>query len=119
MSGKDWKSEGGASEDDKVSSFLVVKTTPEAGSATAPGTWEGKDPLPDSNERIDTLKRELHLVTKLRRTFAATLYMMNAAHDDLVALGERLDRLTIASRQCRESLIEARKKDECQRQKQQ
>lgn len=114
MSGSDGESNGGASEDDKLSSFIVVDSTkPDAGSVTAPaGPCEGKDPLPaDSDERIDMLKRELHLVQKLRRTFAAMLYMMEAANDDLGALGERMDRLTTASRQCREALMRARQTD--------
>ena len=93
---------------------MVVETKPESGSVTAPaGPGEGKKdpPLPDSDERIDTLTRELHLVQKLRRTFAAVLFLMEAAQDDLIALGERLDRLTKASRQCREALMRARQKD--------
>ena len=62
----------------------------------------------DDVERLASLECELQLVQKLRRTFAACLHLMEAARDDLITLGERMDRLTTASRQCREALAARR-----------
>ena len=47
---------------------------------------------------------EVILLTKFRLALGSTLRMLECARDDLVRLGERMDRLTVASRQCRERL---------------
>ena len=47
---------------------------------------------------------EVMLLTKFRLALGSTLRMLECARDDLVRLGERMDRLTVASRQCRERL---------------
>lgn len=47
---------------------------------------------------------EVILLTKFRLALGSTLRMLECARDDLVRLGERMDRLTVASRECREKL---------------
>jgi len=47
---------------------------------------------------------EVILLTKFRLALGSTLRMLECARDDLVRLGERMDRLTVASRECRERL---------------
>ena len=47
---------------------------------------------------------EVMLLTKFRLALGSTFRMLECARDDLVRLGERMDRLTIASRECRERL---------------
>jgi hypothetical protein len=54
---------------------------------------------------------ELELLRKVRLALAATLHMLECARDDLVALGDRMDRLRIASEQCRVALQEKKKKE--------
>jgi hypothetical protein len=47
---------------------------------------------------------EVILLTKFRLALGSTLRMLECARDDLVRLGERMDRLMVASRECRERL---------------
>lgn len=47
---------------------------------------------------------EVILLTKFRLALGSTLRMLECARDDLVRLGDRMDRLTVASRECREKL---------------
>ena len=67
--------------------------------------------LPDGNQgttsaEVDDIDYdpEVILLTKFRLALGSTLRMLECARDDLVRLGERMDRLTVASRQCRERL---------------
>ena len=68
-------------------------------------------PLPDGNQgttrpQVDDIDNdpEVILLTKFRLALGSTLRMLECARDDLVRLGERMDRLTVASQQCREKL---------------
>ena len=54
---------------------------------------------------VTTPITELELIAKLRLAFGATLEMLEAARDNLVTLGERMDRLHDTSRQCRMALL--------------
>jgi hypothetical protein len=47
---------------------------------------------------------ELELISKLRLAFGSALHMLESARDNLVVLGNRMDRLQDKSRQCREAL---------------
>lgn len=67
--------------------------------------------LPDGNQgtaraEVDDVDNdpEVILLTKFRLALGSTLRMLECARDDLVRLGERMDRLAVASRQCRERL---------------
>jgi hypothetical protein len=51
------------------------------------------------------LDQELRILRKLKLAFAASLPMLEAAQNDLVEMGNRLDRLRIASEQCRAALL--------------
>ena len=77
--------------------------------------------LPDGNQgtasaEVDDVDNdpEVVLLTKFRLALGSTLRMLECARDDLVRLGERMDRLAVASRQCRERL-EAQQEVERQR----
>jgi BMFP domain-containing protein YqiC len=61
---------------------------------------------------------ELELITKLRLAFAAMLQMLEAARDNLVTLGERMDRLHDTSRQCRMALLLQKQQQEQHEQQQ-
>jgi hypothetical protein len=54
------------------------------------------------------MDRELEMLRKMRLAMTATLAMFEAARDDLAELGDRMDRLRIASRACRKSILEER-----------
>ena len=60
----------------------------------------------DGNSTEDDIDNdpEVILLTKFRLALGSTLRMLECARDDLVRLGERMDRLTVASRECREKL---------------
>ena len=60
----------------------------------------------DGNSAEDDIDNdpEVMLLTKFRLALGSTLRMLECARDDLVRLGERMDRLTVASRECREKL---------------
>lgn len=68
---------------------------------------DSKEPLnasvndDDEDARLDF---EIQLVRKMRLAFASSLHMLEAARDDLVEIGARMDRLQAASELCRESL---------------
>ena len=59
---------------------------------------------------------ELELIAKLRLAFGATLQMLEAARDNLVTLGERMDRLHDTSQQCRLALLERQQQQQQQQQ---
>lgn len=50
------------------------------------------------------LDLELHVIRKMRLAFEASLQMLEAVRDDLVEMGDRMDRLAAASKRCREAL---------------
>ena len=54
---------------------------------------------------------ELETLRKMRTAFAATLFMLENARDGLVQLGDRMDRLRVASEQCRRHLRRKARKD--------
>ena len=60
----------------------------------------------DGNSAEDNIDNdpEVILLTKFRLALGSTLRMLECARDDLVRLGDRMDRLTVASRECREKL---------------
>jgi hypothetical protein len=62
--------------------------------------------------REERLDRELRLVRKMRLALASTLHMFEAARDDLVEMGNRMDRLRAASEICRKALREKKAKED-------
>lgn len=58
----------------------------------------------DSNKEEQKLDQELRILRKLKLALAASLPMLEAAQHDLVEMGNRLDRLRIASERCRAAL---------------
>jgi hypothetical protein len=54
---------------------------------------------------------ELELLRKVRLALAATLHMLECARDDLAALGDRMDRLRMASERFRMALQEKKKRE--------
>jgi hypothetical protein len=67
---------------------------------------------PEMTQREERLDRELRLVRKMRLALASTLHMFEAARDDLVELGNRMDRLRSASELCRKALREKKAKED-------
>jgi hypothetical protein len=63
-------------------------------------------------QREERLDRELRIVRKMRLALASTLHMFEAARDDLVELGNRMDRLRAASELCRKALTENKAREE-------
>lgn len=59
------------------------------------------DSTHDDEARLDA---ELQLVRKMRLAFTSSLHMLEAARDDLIAMGLRMDRLQQASQLCRTAL---------------
>ena len=55
---------------------------------------------------------ELELLRKVRLALGSMLFMLECARDDLVAMGERMDRLRAVSEQCRMALEDKKKKGE-------
>jgi hypothetical protein len=69
---------------------------------------------PSSSSQVDEelkLDEELRILRKLKLAFAASLPMLEAAQKDLIEMGNRLDRLRIASEQCRAALLLEEKND--------
>ena len=64
-----------------------------------------------SNTEEQSCNAELELLRKVRLALGATLHMLECAQDDLVALGDRMDRLRIASERCRIALQEKKKRE--------
>jgi len=79
--------------------------TDECGQAEASITSQDTSKV-DGNSTEDDIDNdpEVILLTKFRLALGSTLRMLECARDDLVRLGERMDRLTVASRECREKL---------------
>jgi PleD family two-component response regulator len=67
---------------------------------------------PEMTQREERLDRELRLVRKMRLALASTLHMFEAARDDLVGLGNRMDRLRATSELCRKALREKKAKED-------
>lgn len=67
---------------------------------------------PEMTQREERLDHELRLVRKMRLALASTLHMFEAARDDLVELGNRMDRLRAASELCRKALREKKAKED-------
>ena len=65
-----------------------------------------------TQEREERLDRELCLVRKMRLALASTLHMFEAARDDLVEMGNRMDRLRASSELCRKALREKKAKED-------
>jgi D-alanyl-D-alanine dipeptidase len=61
------------------------------------------DDVSEEEARLDV---ELKVVRKMRLAFTATLKLLEAARDDLVEMGSRIDRLTTTSQKCRATLEE-------------
>jgi len=57
-------------------------------------------------------KEELELLRKVRLALGSMLHMLECSRDDLVAMGERMDRLRVASERCRTTLAEQKKNRE-------
>lgn len=68
---------------------------------TAPNEQSGAASLTDEEARLDA---ELEIIEKMKQAFAAGLHMLEAARDDLVEMGNRMDRLRHASELCRKAL---------------
>lgn len=51
------------------------------------------------------LEMELLLVRKMRQAFTSSLQMLEAARDDLIGMGLRMERLQQASALCRTALL--------------
>jgi hypothetical protein len=67
---------------------------------------------PEMTQREERLDRELRLVRKMRLALASTLHMFEAARDDLVEMGNRMDRLRASSELCRKALREKKAKED-------
>lgn len=63
-------------------------------------------------ERLDY---ELFLIRRMRLAFESSLHMLEAARDDLVELGARMDRLQRASQLCRQALQEKKERERVRR----
>eukprot|EP00563_Minutocellus_polymorphus_P019041 CAMPEP_0197717898 /NCGR_PEP_ID=MMETSP1434-20131217/2263_1 /TAXON_ID=265543 /ORGANISM="Minutocellus polymorphus, Strain CCMP3303" /LENGTH=138 /DNA_ID=CAMNT_0043302479 /DNA_START=175 /DNA_END=591 /DNA_ORIENTATION=+ len=94
-------------------SSLAPKSASSSASATsqeesnvARRVMQSASQVNQSNSAEDDIDNdpEVILLTKFRLALGSTLRMLECARDDLVRLGERMDRLTVASRECRERL---------------
>jgi hypothetical protein len=54
---------------------------------------------------------ELELIVQLRVALQSTLYMLEAARDNIKLLGDRMDRLRNKSQRCREFILASNDKD--------
>ena len=68
------------------------------------GRGRSSDVAHDSEAESSAMIEELEVLKKMRLALGATLHMLECARDDLVALGERMDRLRVASERCRAAL---------------
>ena len=50
------------------------------------------------------LEYELQVIRRMNQAFSSSLCMLEAARDDLVEMGHRMDRLRQASQQCRQAI---------------
>jgi hypothetical protein len=57
------------------------------------------------------LDLELHVIRRMRLAFEASLQMFEAVRDDLEAMGDRMDRLTAASKRCRLALRDKKERE--------
>ena len=67
--------------------------------------------MESSSSEEEDLSAELELISKLRLAFGATLQMLEAVRDNLVIMGERMDRLQESSRKCREHYLMQQKEE--------
>jgi len=91
--------------DEAVAESLAGTRNESSASERASTTSHGASKV-DGNSAEDNIDNdpEVILLTKFRLALGSTLRMLECARDDLVRLGERMDRLTVASRECRENL---------------
>ena len=104
-------SHGGNNSNSSSKSSNMVATSMQRTDATLDMKKSTDQALPDDNQgtasaEVDDVDNdpEVILLTKFRLALGSTLRMLECARDDLVRLGERMDRLMLASRQCRERL---------------
>lgn len=60
----------------------------------------------DNEIILERLHVELQMIRNMRHAFTSSLQMLEAARDDLMAMGLRMDRLQQASQLCRIALLE-------------
>mmetsp|Transcript_7098 Transcript_7098/g.12748 ORF Transcript_7098/g.12748 Transcript_7098/m.12748 type:complete len:122 (-) Transcript_7098:470-835(-) len=95
---------GGSDEEASTAGFGVQKEA----TAAATGRDESE---PNNLEFVND--PEIMLLRNLRRALGSTLRMLESARDDLVIMGERMDRLSKSSEHCR-TILEQRSKVENQ-----
>ena len=59
--------------------------------------------ISQEDSRLDA---ELEILQKIKQTFTVSLHMLESARDDLVEMGNRMDRLREASELCRKAISE-------------
>ena len=65
----------------------------------------------DDDEKTPTdaydlrLDKEIHVVRNLRATMISLLQVFESARDDLVVLGDKMDKVRVASERCRKELM--------------
>jgi hypothetical protein len=62
----------------------------------------GDEEVSPEEARLD---EELHILRKMKQAFASSLHMLEAARDDLVEMGNRMDQLRRASEVCRKAIL--------------
>ncbi|CAB9507753.1 expressed unknown protein [Seminavis robusta] len=62
----------------------------------------------DYDKRLD---QELQVVRTLRMTMVSLLQNLQGARDDLVLLGDKMDRVRLASEKCRKAIMAKRKQE--------
>ena len=104
-------SHGGNNSNSSSKSSNMVATSMQRTDATLDMEKSDDGPLQDGKQGTTSAEvddsdydPEVILLTKFRLALGSTLRMLECARDDLVRLGERMDRLMLASRQCRERL---------------
>jgi hypothetical protein len=71
-----------------------------------------KEQISQEDSRLDA---ELEIVRKIKQTFAVSLQMLESARDDLVEMGNRMDRLREASELCRKAISEKKAVEKLQK----
>lgn len=69
---------------------------------------------PSELEEDVVLDYELAILRKMRVAFRSTLHMLEAARDDLVEMGQRMDRLKESSERCRTAILKKRQHEQSQ-----
>lgn len=73
---------------------------------------DNNDEVETDEEHVATLDYELQLIRKIRLAFVSSLRMLEAAREDLVEVGNRMDRLTLASQACRQAFQDKRRREQ-------